>query len=212
MVITFLSGSRPEYLRQSLLTTFEYCPEIKNDNVLIFNNSGDAETESIIDEYEDRYNVRRMRSDTILPIGEALSLLAEYAANSGEKYWASFEDDFICTNNQLDEAVHILAKYEEVSQVRLRREDDGGLNYHMVTKNPLRWKNRSGFKSCEGHRTFNNNLIRTEDIWRCFPCSGERDAQKKWHEKGMVVVAQLQPGMFKHIGDESLRTITKCEP
>lgn len=210
MIFTILTGRRPQVLKKTLESIYNHAPELFNAHTVVYNNAGDKATTDVIKQYD---FTEVIIGDRTQAIGTAISLLAVKAYESGEKYWLSAEDDFLCTGNQIQEALDILKADQSVSQVRLRREDDGGLNYHMVTKQPLVWQQKNGYKIAEAHRTFNNNLTRTIDIPKCFPCSGERDCQKQWLEAGMEVVAQIQPGMFKHDdGGESLRLITRCEP
>lgn len=210
MIITFLTGKRPALLLRTLNSFTLYNQELLNNSrVIILNNGGDEETRDVIKHFPFVNEI--IATPKVLGIGEALSTIASHITDGD--YWLSCEDDFECTRSGLENEVSILEDHPEISQVRLRRVDDGGLGYHMVTGKPLIWVQTDTYKYAKAHRTFNNNLTRVSDIPKCFPCTGERDAQRKWYGNEMNFVAQVIPGYFKHIGgDNSLRAETKCEP
>lgn len=210
MVVTILTGKRAVVLDNSIQSILKNCPKIFDEKVIIFNNAGDRETKDVIAKYN--FFDRVIENFGVLSIGEAISLLASAVYTDKHKYWLSMEDDFICTGDQLELAKQILNDNPEVGQVRLRRADDGGLPYHMVTKQTLVWQKKGDYKTAHAHRTFNNSLTRVADIPKCFPCTGEKHCQTLWHEAGMHVVAQIIPGMFKHDDKgNSLRNKTGCE-
>lgn len=209
MVITFLTGKRSALLLRTLNSFTFYNQELlSKSRVIILNNGGDEVTRDVIKYFPFVNEI--IATPKMLGIGEALSTIASHIIDGD--YWLSCEDDFVCTGSGLEKETEILRDNPQISQVRLRREDDGGLSYHMVTGKPLIWIEKDGYKYAEAHRTFNNNLTRVRDIPKCFPCSGERDAQRKWFDHGMKTAAQVIPGYFRHIGaGSSLRAETKCE-
>lgn len=209
MVITFLTGQRPELLKRTLQSIADNAPELFTHRVIAFNNSGDKPTTDVLKQFQiDEIIINH----GTLPIGAAISLLASKAYDSGQKYWLSCEDDWLCVNsNWLETAIEFI-KEKDVSQVRLRLESEPVLKKHMITGEEIIWNEFETYKITDkAHLTFNPSLIKTADIPQIFPCTGERNAQKNWLDK-MQKVVQLKPAAFKHIGDEnSLRLKTKCE-
>ena len=162
----------------------------------------------------DRTNARRRACSDgpVAPIGPSMSRLADAAARSGRRWWLHLEDDWRAVDDPgwLDRARAILATRREISQVRLRRSAEPVLPRHMVTGRPLVWRRHPGHvTSPDAHLTFNPSLVRTADIPTGWPCTGEADAQRRWHTAGRRAVAQLTPGVFAHIGHaDSLRQRT----
>jgi len=207
MVITILCGQRPKLLRRTLFSLFKQMPQLKNEKIIVLINGKDDESLSLIK----RYGIKKyLTTESIQPIGVNLSILAELAYETKERLWFHLEDDWQALNSDIDRAVDILDKHEEISQVRMRLDKEPVLNYHMITGEPIIWQYKNGYKVAKAHYTMNPSLIRTTDIHKAYPCTGERDAQKNWLDNQYV--AQLVPGIFKHIGVKSLRKITKCEP
>jgi hypothetical protein len=210
MIVTFLTGKRPELLSETIKSIKDNCPELLDNDVLVFNNSGDKETQKIIQ----TYGFDSMVNHGTLPIGSAISALAYKALEYNQTYWIHVEDDWYChSSGWYKEAIkHI--QNPDVSQVRLRLDSEPVLKKHMITGEEIVWQESETYKYAEkAHMTFNPSIIRCEDIPKIFPCTGERDAQKNWLQNGMQGVVQLIPGVFEHIGeDNSLRAITRCEP
>lgn len=210
MVITFLTGSRPVLLRQTLKSFFEHYKDYSNDKIYILINGNDQPTHNLLFKEFLNYPLEVITTPKLLPIGRAISMLAKVAEHSGEKYWCHIEDDWRCVDNNMQTAIDILEKNKDISQVRLRHIDERVLHKHMITGMPIVWQRNNGWFKAKAHMTFNPNIIRTADISKPFPCSGERNAQKNWLDNDYI--AQIDGGMFKHIGDnDSLRLKTKCE-
>jgi hypothetical protein len=207
MVITILAGGRPKLLEQTLRSTFKQMPELKKEKIIALVNNGCEDSVGLLKGYGINKIVGSKR---LLPIGDSISILAELAYQTKEKYWLHLEDDWQAMRGGVEKAVEILDKYEEITQVRLRLDSEKVLDKHMITGKPIKWLQQKGFKYAKAHYTFNPSVIRTQDILKPYPCTGERDAQKKWLDNGSI--AQLQPGIYKHIGGgQSLREVTKCQ-
>lgn len=208
MVITFLTGSRPELLETTLKSVFEMMPLLKDETLMALCNGGDKPTQEVLE----KYGIPFMKTKELLPIGPAISLLAEYAEKTKERYWLHIEDDWKAVNGMsgINKAIFILETFVSITQVRLRHISEKVMDHHMITGVPIKWLRGKDFNYGKAHMTFNPNIMRTSDISKAYPCSGERDAQKKWLSNNYV--AQLDPGIFKHIGgDNSLRLKTKAE-
>lgn len=208
MVITLLTGRRPELLERTLAAIADNKPSLFNQTFIVFNNAGDKETSDVLDRYE-LSNV--IVNNETYPIGVAASLLAHKAYQSGEDIWLHLEDDWELQDVDWTKALSLIEN-KQVSQVRLRCDNETVLKKHMITGQPIEWEERDGYRVTDkAHYTMNPSLIRVEDIPKIFPCTGERDAQRNWLPT-MKNVVQITPGMFKHIGDDnSLRLVTKCE-
>lgn len=208
VIITILTGSRPELLKRTLQSLFEVMPELRSQHILALANGNDQPTIDVLEKFDVSYKT----TAKLLPIGEAISLLADWVLKSGMKYWLSLEDDWQAVSSGVSKAVWILDRFPDISQVRLRHTSEWVMPKHMITGVPINWHRRNGFLYATAHRTLNPNLARVEDIPKCFPCTGERHMQKRALKNGLTTIAQLEPGIFKHIGAEnSLREVTKCE-
>lgn len=188
------------------------CPELFEDNkVIVLNNAYDKGTNDVLKQYDfiDEIIIRKKT----VSIGRAFTILSEAAKKSGEEIWLLLEDDWQCMSSGWTEQAVRLVKNNSVSQVRLRLESEKVMTTHMITGQPIVWRIKSGFNIANNaHLTFNPSLIKTADIDKIFPCTGERHAQKTWLENDMNKVIQLTPGVFKHIGEgQSLREVTLCE-
>lgn len=211
MVVTILTGQRPELLKRTIQSIQQTAPELFEHYVMVFNNSGDKPTEKLLNSYD--FIDEHIVNYGTLPIGTAISLLASKVYESGEKYWLILEDDWQCINGSWLNRAKELLQNPEVSQIRLRLDSEPVLKKHMITGEEIIWEYEEDYKiTNKAHMTFNPSLIKTEDIPKIFPCTGERDAQKNWQYRDMGKVIQMIPGSFKHIGDEdSLRLKTRCE-
>ncbi|WP_049566864.1 glycosyltransferase [Streptomyces sp. SBT349] len=214
MVLTLLTGDRPELLADTLASLRATAPGLlETARLIVLDNGADPDSADILEEHADVIDVREHRDDRA-SIGDATSHLATLAAESGRPFWLHLEDDWRATPDHpgwLDAARRILAEHEDVYQVRLRHSEERTLPYHMHTKRRLRWEPRQGWRFArEAHLTTNPNLTRTRDISAVWPASGEREAQARAHAAGLKGVAQLTPGVFVHTGAGSRRAVTKC--
>lgn len=210
MIVTLLTGKRPQLLKRTIDSVLDKTPELFENKVIVLNNAYDKGTNEVLKQYDfiDEIIVRKKT----VSIGRAVTILSEAVKKSGEELWLHLEDDFECLySGWLPQAIK-LAKNPGISQVRLRVDSDKVLNSHMITGEPIEWRKRAGFKiSSNAHFTMNPSIIKTEDIDKIFPCTGERNAQKNFISE-MKSVVQLEPGVFEHIGGgQSLRLVTKCE-
>lgn len=210
VVVTILTGGRPELLRQTLMDARrEYPGFLESAYVVVLHNGGDEETTNVLRRYEDIIDTLTVNG-SMAGIGSAISQLAAMSQWSQRRYWLHLEDDWAAMaggGDWMKRSKAILDEHPNVAQVRLRRDTDTVLARHMVTKRPLNWEPHGEWSSTpDAHLTFNPSLVRVQDISKGWPCSGEADAQVKWHSAGKRSVAQLHPGVFTHIGDaDSLR-------
>lgn len=209
MVVTIMTGKRPELLDKTLESLFGVFPYLYNETLMALANGGDEPTQDVLRKYEVPY----FHTKELLPIGQSISLLAQYAQQAGDKYWLIMEDDWLATDSDtVTKAVDIMDANPDITQIRLRHISETVLTRNMVTNEPITWQVHDGYRTAKAHLTFNPSIIRTKDIPKAFPCTGERHAQKNWHSNGMWLVAQLTPGIWKHIGqDNSLRLQTNSE-
>ncbi|WP_181785076.1 glycosyltransferase [Streptomyces phytophilus] len=216
VVLTLLTGDRPELLADTLAALRESSPGLlESAHVIALDNGADPDSGAVLDEYADVLDVRENLPDRAA-IGEATSHLAAAAAATGRPYWLHLEDDWRALADHpgwLDAARTILNQQPEVYQVRLRHDSEQVLAWHMRTKARLRWKARDGWRFApEAHLTTNPNLTRAADIAAVWPAGGEGEAQGRAHGAGLRGVAQLVPGVFVHTGAGSRRAVTKCRP
>lgn len=203
LVVTVLTGGRPALLRRTLdALEAQAGPRLGRWAVIALANGGDPPT---LAELGRRAWIRvEDRPGPIRPIGSALSELVGLATASGRRFALHLEDDWACglpPSGWLDPAAHALSD-PNVGQVRLRLEREKVLAVHMATGRRIRWTQAADHKRGNAHYTFNPTLVRTEDLSKIFPCSGEREAQAKFLALGLEVV-QLIPGAFRHLGDDA---------
>lgn len=200
--VTILTGSRPELLQKTLTNL----PSFLFKEMYVLLNGNDKNSKFILQTYNIEYDF----TPEIMHIGSAISFLADEALTSGKTYWLHIEDDW-----KFNESVDWLKRAKQMLnksyQVRLRHQTEKVLNTHMITGQVIEWQDLPfGFLG-KAHFTFNPFLMKTKDIPFVFPCKGERDAQKNALANSKLIVTQLKPGNFIHIGEEnSLRLKTKC--
>lgn len=208
--VTVLTGKRPELLKQLIRSL----PDGLLSSAVALHAGGDEETRRVLGNTLDRGGSlieHEPDSDGKLrSIGENVSELAQVAAGSGRKYWLHLEDDWQLATLRDDwlETAKRALEDDAVAQVRLRHIGDPTLKRHMVTGQPIRWRDtQAGWLLASAHWTFNPSLIRTADIAKVFPVADESDAQHRAVDAGLTTVAQLYPGAFWHTGESaSLRT------
>lgn len=205
LVVTILTGRRPHLLERTLKSAEVAIGDVLEDaRVIAFVNGADDESRAVCRSFP--WVDGALLALSWLPIGEATSWCAGFAEPS--RYWLHLEDDWECLSapeSWLTESIALLDS-GKVDQVRLRDASEKVLKKHMVTGAPINWTQEGHFDIGEAHLTFNPFLMRVSDISDAFPCTGERNAQKKWLAAGHKMVAQHHPGLFRHIGGgESLR-------
>lgn len=190
LAITVLTGRRPNLLRRTLDSFVTNHPNLWASAVkTALHNGGDPETSDTLDQHDwaDRHT-----TDRLLPIGEATTLLTRRAAEHGTDLMLRLEDDWEASpGDWWDDALSAL--HAGAEQVRLRKADEPVSARCLVCRKPGHL-----------HFTFNPTLTPTETWMSLLPVANERDAMRKFHGRH---AAQLQPGVFTHIGgNSSLRT------
>lgn len=207
VALTILAGGRPMLLTRTL----NGIDDMMTRGAAVVLNQADERSMCVLDGYSD---IRAIEPDEfgVRTIGEGVAACAALALDSGRPYWLHLEDDWLADTadpDWLGRAVRVLATRPEVAQVRLRHVGERVLGYHMITRKPIRWTPDAelGITTGEAHWTFNPSLCRTRDIAPLFAMGvkSERHAQQVVMSRGPKVIAQLYPGVFRHIGgDDSL--------
>jgi hypothetical protein len=215
VVVTVLTGARPHLLAQTLTSLRATAPGLLDTaRVIVLRNGSDDETRVVLDGHQDVIDALVEVGPDLMPLGQATSLLAQAAHESGRTYWLHLEDDWVARtahDGWLPEAMGILDSTPWVGQVRLRHHGETTLGYHMVTRETLRWAlSGHALVSRAAHWTCNPALVRTVDIPRVWPAPTEVRAQRRAHVSGLRGIARMVPGVFNHIGGggESLRLKT----
>ena len=208
LTVTVLTGRRPDHLADTLDTLRNHRPGLLVDAyVVALANGNDLPTRNVLDRHDDVIDVIDT-TDTLLPIGPAISRLADHAWTSDRPFWFHLEDDWatVSSHDWTAQAAGILDRHPHVSQVRARRAGEPVMAKHRITRQRIVWEQRDGWRHAKtAHLTFNPSLIRTADIPHGWPCTSEIDAMRRWVNSGRHAVAQLDPGVFAHTGDTSLR-------
>ncbi|RYE40750.1 MAG: glycosyltransferase [Hyphomicrobiales bacterium] len=208
--VSILTGHRPALFQRSMGALQQRADGLlRTVPVVVLINGSDPETEHyarslpFVDEVI-------ATAGAIAGVGEATSRVIEALLAGGDlPYVLHLEDDwFACSvdNTWAERAISILGADEMIGQVRLRHRSDTVLTRHMVTGRPISWEERDGFLySPSAHFTFNPSLTRAAELRTLLPCASEAEAQRRFLATGLGV-AQMIPGMFRHIGDQqSLR-------
>lgn len=212
--VTVLAGRRPEYLRRTL-EAFE--PVLRSatglqTEVLCWVNGADAPSLEVARE---RPWVSRVEAQArFLPIGKNVSRLAALARESHRSFWLHLEDDWTATGNPgwLSDACDVLAREPQVGQLRLRCADEPVSKSNLVSHRMIRWSPRPIFKKagCLSYRTARAHVTYNPSIQRCLEAhewmiaSSEPEAMRRFH-RTKLLAAQVYPGVFRHIGEQSLR-------
>ena len=190
LVIAVLTGRRPQLLRRTLDSFATNHPNLWSSAVrTVLHNGGDLPTAAILDGHlwDDRHT-----TDRLLPIGEATTLLTERAARFGTDLMLRLEDDWKAKPGGWWQQA-LVALDGGAEQVRLRRANEQVSPRCLVCRKPGHL-----------HFTFNPTLTPTKTWVGLLPIANERDAMRKFHGRH---AAQLEPGVFAHIGGgNSLRT------
>lgn len=205
VTITILTGGRPNYLRETLVSLQSNIKEIADANIVAMVNGADLPSLQILKDFP--WIKKTLTTPRMLPIGQATSRLYKVAAESRLPFWMHLEDDWRCiATDWLAQAKEILAN-KQIGQVRLRKATERVLSKHMIKHTEIRWKDQGRARVADAHYTFNPSLVRTADVASLFPCNGEIDAMRKFVATKRLV-AQSVPGAFVHIGHDSLRERT----
>lgn len=211
LVVTILCGGRPQLLGRTLRSLDKNARSVVSDaKVIAFLNGDDAASAQILSAHPWIDQVVERRGEPRLPIGRAVSFLMEQARLDQHQHLLHLEDDWECLRaGWLTQALSVLRLEKKVGQVRLRKwlsnahPEHAVSRYHMVTRAPIRWEQsrntRLNFQLARAHFTFNPSIVPTAVACRLFPCESELDAATKFH-RTRLVVAQLMPGAFRHLG------------
>ena len=208
LTVTILTGRRPALLADTLTSLRTHHPALLADaHVTVLANGGDLPTLKALEGHADVIDHLDV-TDVLLTIGPAISRLADHAHRSDRPFWFHLEDDWrtVTGHDWVTQAASILDRHPDVTQVRARRAAERVMSKHRVTRRPIVWEQRTGWRHApHAHLTFNPSLLRTADIPHGWPCTSEVDAMRRWVESGREAVAQLDPGVFAHTGAQSLR-------
>lgn len=197
MIVTLLTGRRPDLLAQTLASL-----EDTDLDIIVFVNDGlnDDATFEIADACP-WVAWDRLWGEWV-GVAEAMNRIASYVIDNDDGgYWLHLEDDWQLTNPlDLSTAQAFLDEHPEVGQVRLRRTDDGASRRNYLTKKRIVWEGE-GIKVGNAHATWNPALQRTSAAL-VYPVTGEVDFMRKMPQ----INAQTDPGHFRHLGEgRSLR-------
>ena len=208
LCITVLTGRRLGLLRRTLESLDRADPSILRDSVVVaYLNGRDTESYGYLSQlgYIDRLEYRDTPKPE--PIGNAVSRLANWVPTNC-RYVMHMEDDWTCqasSSQFLGDASLILEHDARIGQVRMRLKSEPTLGYHMITQRKQSWvaAEAHGLKyQVSGlHFTFNPTLVRVTDLPKFYPADHELTACRRYL-RHYPLVAQLVPGVFKHIGDE----------
>jgi len=205
LVVTLLTGLRPDLLTRTLESVRVHHPHILEDAfVLVLHNGGDLPTTQVLDQHRDVIDL--VVTTPFQTIGPSVSSLFRHALEVDADLLLHLEDDWQAypSDPWLAEAVDLLEA--GVFQVRLRHYTERVLTRHMVTGKPIRWRTKADYRiTDDAHYTLNPSLMRLADVKAGWPATSERDAQDQFWQAGLRKVAQVQ-GLFRHIGGaDSLR-------
>jgi hypothetical protein len=212
VALTILTGRRPALLARTLAAM--PVELLAAAHVVVLHNGGDEETSRVLEAYLPAVDRLHVHPGELLPIGEAASLLAMLALDSGKPLTLRLEDDWVASGDGVEWlawARAILFEDLDVFEVRLRLASMACWSKHAITGAPIVWRDHGHYRTAEGHLSIAPTLCRTADLAQIFPCDGEKDAMRQAHAAGLRRIAQLVPGVFEHIGDgQSLRKQTGC--
>lgn len=210
-VVTILTGGRPVLLRDTVASLASKAPGfVQSARVVALVNGRDERATKILTDLG--WVDELIRHDgPMLPIGAAISRLMAAARLADADYLFHLEDDWRCVNaGWLPKAEWILRRHARVGQVRLRKwlpqSTPGAVSrYHMVTRAVLKWEKARTpsfrYMTARAHYTFNPTLTRASAALRVYPCETEMHAARRFHSTRLLV-AQLLPGSFAHIGGD----------
>lgn len=206
LLVTCLTGKRPHLLDRTLSSVEAHQPVLADAYWLVCHNGGDDPTWDVLRKHRDLLN-QVVVTPHFMPVGQAASFLFYQVEWAKQIYVLHLEDDWEAEpGDWLIEAGKLLQK--GMFQVRLRHHEEQVLPRHMVTNRRLKWEDHGWCRvTTDAHYTLNPSLMFRDDLRLGFPSSSERDAQRKFWEADRRQVAQLVPGVWRHIGEgaESLR-------
>lgn len=189
LTVAVLTGLRPGLLERTLDSFVAHHQALwSSARRVVVHNTGDPATAKVLDRY--RWHERET-TDRLLPIGEATALLNSLCEGD---ITLRLEDDW-----QAHPVPIPLDLLDDADQVRLRRTSDAVAPRCAVCRRRTAWERLDGGHLVgHTHWTYNPTLTRTAAL----VAGPERDAMRATHP---ATVVQHVPGVFSHIGDESLR-------
>lgn len=226
LCITVLTGNRLELLKRTLESLNRADSAVlESAYVVVFLNGKDEETaaylshKTFIDEF--LYEPSPLPE----PIGKAMRRLVRRVQKTDARFLLHLEDDWECTAKDasfLLDAGTILQMQEKVGQVRLRSASEKTSLQHMVGGSFHAWQDTEiGGVKCKVsglHFTFNPSLVRVRDLSSIFSNTApDLGVRQRGHERDVAAnfkrfgwsVAQLMPGVFRHIGIGKLSRVSK---
>jgi hypothetical protein len=181
--------------------------------VIALHNSGDTETRDILNQYP--IDLVYTVLDGLWTIGRASSELFKITSTERRSFTLHLQDDWECQDRNSQwwtDAMQLLDTDPVIGQVRLRlTREQTMINSLDVDGKKVSWSDFKGHRlSRRAAWTLNPFIMRTHEL----PTSikDERDGMVQFSKKRQSV-AQLVPGVFKHIGDkgESLKARAEKE-
>jgi hypothetical protein len=208
LCITVLTGRRLPLLRRTLDSLGQADMSIlRGSHVVAYVNGRDPGSVSYLESLGFINRIEYRDTDVPEPIGDAVSRLVTWIPRSS-LYHMHLEDDWSCQSSTaqfLSDAAMILEHDSDVGQVRMRLKSERVMSKHLVTNANHSWSSRVAhglkYEVSALHFTFNPSLVRIADVEKFFPSDHELTACKRYM-KHYGLVAQLTPGVFRHIGDE----------
>lgn len=200
VAVTILTGGRPDLLAATVDSVREFAPGLLESAHVAVLVNGCPFTADTVRQWDFADHVAELGER--MPIGPAVSAL--HAHPAPRPYVLHLEDDWAVATMDpawLDQARAALDADPSIGQVRLRHRGDEVRTMHMVTRRPIVWRpGPAGTVVADAHYTLNPTLMRTQDLPRLWPATGELAAARTFSALGWKV-AQSVPGAFRHIGD-----------
>lgn len=213
VAITIVTGGRPALLARTLSSILATCPGLlQTAHVAVLHTGPDEDRErgfttGELLEGEASWIDVVTRLDDRLDVGQAAGAMLGFPPP--RPYTLHLEDDWVaCTADTtwLDRARRVLTEHPDIHQVRLRHTAEPVMRKHMITRRPLHWAaGPYGTRVAAAHYTLNPSLMRSDEVAQLWPADTENGAARQFYNLGWKV-AQMEPGVFRHIGDgQSLR-------
>lgn len=207
VVLTILTGRRPGKLAVTLESLRAHAAGLlETAHVIMIHNGGDRTTRDMIDTIPAIDDIITLRQE-MRPMGEALSTIIGRLPKTNRAYWLHLEDDWkigttIPAHEWLSDATKILDTTPDIGQVRLQHISEPNKEWHLETGEHIRWEEQTNHMIGDAHYTCNPALMRTKDAELVWPAAGKLEAIARYRMSGLLV-AQLQPGVFHHHGDDN---------
>lgn len=204
VVISVLTGQRPELLAETLASTRRHHPGLlETATVHVHWNTGDDGTAAVLAEHWDVLDGVEV-TDELWGIAASTNRLVERAQATSCTYRINLQDDLFAHPDPgpwLDEARTFLD--EGVAQVRLERADAPHARKHTVTGERFVWRSLGPHRIVEDFPfTFRPTLHLVSDLPLAFPSTGEAGSILRWHEDRFPKdTVQLVPGIWLHVGN-----------